>query len=113
MHSKDLVDGEKSIYNKVAALVDDFTEGYSDSERFESMLNEDMDNIMSNLHIEVPALKKKDYVIFSLFVVGFDVTTISHLLNTTMNTIYIRKSRIRRQIEELNPPHKGQFLEVL
>ena len=113
VHSKDLVDGEKSIYNKVAALVDDFTEGYSDSERFEAMLNEDMDNIMSNLHIEVPALKKKDYVIFSLFVVGFDVTTISHLLNTTMNTIYIRKSRIRRQIEELNPPHKGQFFEVL
>ena len=75
--------------------------------------DEDMDNIMSNLHIEVQKKKKKDYVIFSLFVIGFDVTTISHLLNTTMNTIYIRKSRIRHQIEELNPLHKQQFLEVL
>ena len=113
VHSKDLVNAETSVYNKVSVLVEDFTEDYSDSEKFEAMLDEDMDNIMSNLHIEVPGLKKKDYVIFSLFVIGFDVTTISHLLNTTMNTIYIRKSRIRHQIEELNPLHKQQFLEVL
>ena len=113
VHSKDLVNAETSVYNKVSVLGEDFTEDYSDSEKFEAMLDEDMDNIMSNLHIEVPGLKKKDYVIFSLFVIGFDVTTISHLLNTTMNTIYIRKSRIRHQIEELNPLHKQQFLEVL
>ena len=113
VHSKDLVNAETSVYNKVSVLVEGFTEDYSDSEKFEAMLDEDMDNIMSNLHIEVPGLKKKDYVIFSLFVIGFDVTTISHLLNTTMNTIYIRKSRIRHQIEELNPLHKQQFLEVL
>lgn len=113
VHSKDLVNAETSVYNKVSVLVEGFTEDYSDSEKFEAMLDEDMDNIMSNLHVEVPGLKKKDYVIFSLFVIGFDVTTISHLLNTTMNTIYIRKSRIRHQIEELNPLHKQQFLEVL
>ena len=113
VHSKDLVNAETSVYNKVSVLVESFTEDYSDSEKFEAMLDEDMDNIMSNLHIEVPGLKKKDYVIFSLFVIGFDVTTISHLLNTTMNTIYIRKCRIRHHIEELNPLHKQQFLEVL
>lgn len=113
VHSKDLVNAETSVYNKVSVLIEDFTEDYSDSEKFEAMLDEDMDNIMSNLHIEVPSLKKKDYVIFSLFVIGFDVTTISHLLNTTMNTIYIRKSRIRHHIEELSPLHKQQFLEVL
>lgn len=77
------------------------------------MLDEDLDNIMSNLRSEVPDLKTKDYSIFSLFVIGFDVTTISHLLNTTMNTIYIRKSRIKRHIEELNPLHKSQFLDAL
>lgn len=77
------------------------------------MLDEDPDNIMSNLRSEVPDLKPKDYSIFSLFVIGFDVTTISHLLNTTMNTIYIRKSRIKHHIEELNPPHKTQFLDAL
>lgn len=111
LHKKD--DIEESIYKKVDALVINFTQDYKDSKKFEAMLDEDLDNIMSNLRSEIPDLKPKDYSIFSLFVIGFDVTTISHLLNTTMNTIYIRKSRIKHHIEELNPPHKTQFLDAL
>lgn len=113
IRSKDMVNGESTVYRKVASLVDDFTLGYSDREKFEAMLDEDLDNIMTNLHTEMPVLKKKDTAIFSLFAIGFDVTIISHLLNTSMNTIYIRKSRIKHQIEESNPQHKEQFLEVL
>lgn len=113
IHSKDLVNGESSVYRKVAAIVDDFTLDYHNSEKFEAMLDEDLDNIMTNLRKEMPALKKMDIAIFSLFAIGFDVTTISHLLNTSMNTIYIRKSRIRHLIDETDPPHKEQFLEIL
>ena len=113
IHSKDLVNGEISVYKKVAAIVDDFTLDYRNGEKFEAMLDEDLDNIMTNLHAEMSTLKKKDYAIFSLFAIGFDVTTISHLLNTSMNTIYIRKSRIKSKINEINPPHKEQFFEVL
>ena len=113
IRSKDMVNGESTVYRKVASLVDDFTLGYSDREKFEAMLDEDLDNIMTNLHTEMPVLKKKDTAIFSLFAIGFDVTIISHLLNTSMNTIYIRKSRIKHHIEESNPQHKEQFLEVL
>ena len=113
IHSKDLVNGESSVYRKVAAIVAEFTIDYQNSEKFEAMLDEDLDNIMTNLRAEVPSLKKKDIAIFSLYAIGFDVTTISHLLNTSMNTIYIRKSRIKNQINEVNPPHKKQFLEVL
>lgn len=113
IHSKDLVNGESSVYRKVAAIVDDFTLDYQNSEKFEAMLDEDLDNIMTNLRAEVPSLKKMDFAIFSLYAIGFDVTTISHLLNTSMNTIYIRKSRIKNQINEVNPPHKEHYFEVL
>ena len=113
IHAKDLLHGESSVYRKVVAIVDDFALNYQNSEKFEAMLDEDLDNIMTNLRAEVPSLKKKDIAIFSLYAIGFDVTTISHLLNTSMNTIYIRKSRIRSQINEVNPLHKEQFLEVL
>lgn len=113
IRSKDMVNGESTVYRKVASLVDDFTLGYSDREKFEAMLDEDLDNIMTNLHTEMPVLKKKDTAIFSLFAIGFDVTIISYLLNTSINTIYIRKSRIKHHIEESNPQHKEQFLEVL
>ena len=75
--------------------------------------NEDLDGIMSNLRTELPKLKEMDCSIFSLLVIGFDVTTISHILDVSMNTIYIRKSRIKQYINNLNPAHQSQFLEIL
>ena len=111
--SHDLVNAEKSIYRKVVSLVDEFTEDYTNREKFEAMLDEDLDNIMSDLRTEMPSLKDKDYMIFSLLLIGFDVTTISNLLNITANTVYIRKSRMKAQILEQNPPHKGQFIEAI
>ena len=113
IYSQGLVNAEKSIYKKVVSLVDDFTSDYTNKEKFEAMLNEDLDNIMSNLRAEMPSLKEKDYMIFSFLVIGFDVTTISILLNITPNTIYIRKSRIKHQIMEQGPIHKEQFIEAM
>ena len=104
---------EHAIYEKVSAMVEDFRNDYSNKEQFESILNENMDNIVSRFRTEVPKLKEIDYSIFCFMLIGFDPTTISHLLNTTMNVIYIRKSRMKKRIETLNPEHKVQFLEVL
>ena len=50
---------------------------------------------------------------FCYIAIGFDITTISHIMNVSMNTIYIRKSRLRQRIEELSSEHCGQFLQVL
>ena len=113
VHSQGLVNAEKSVYKKVVSLVDNFTKDYSNREKFEAMLDEDLDNIMTNLRTEMPSLKEKDYMIFSFLIIGFDVTTISHLLNVTANTIYIRKSRIKTQIQDHNPIHIDQFINIL
>ena len=111
--SHDLVNAESSVYRKVVSLVDDFKNDYQNREKFEAMLDHDLDGIMSNLRTELPKLKEMDYSIFSLLVIGFDVTTISHILDVSMNTIYIRKSRIRQNIKELKSIHKSRFLEIL
>lgn len=111
--SHDLVNAESSIYRKVISLVDDFKNDYQNKDKFEAMLDEDLDGIMSNLRTELPKLKEMDCSIFSLLVIGFDVTTISHILDVSMNTIYIRKSRIRQYINNLSPAHQSQFLEIL
>ena len=113
VHSQGLVNAEKSVYKKVVSLVDDFTNDYSNREKFESMLDEDLDNIMSNLREEMPSLKDKDYMIFGFLVIGFDVTTISNLMNITANTVYIRKSRIKNQILTQNPSHRDQFIDAM
>lgn len=104
---------EHAIYEKVSAMVEDFRNDYSNKEQFESILNENMDNIVSRFRTEVPKLKEMDYSIFCFMLIGFDPTTISHLLNTTINVIYIRKSRMKKHIETSNPEHKILFLEIL
>ena len=112
-----LFDGKKNaehaIYERVSSIVEDFRNDYGNIRSLESVLNEDMDNIVANLRNEMPRFKEMDYSIFCFMLIGFDATTISHLLNTTMNVIYIRKSRMKKSIEETNPEHKIQFLEVL
>ena len=112
-----LFDGKKNaehaIYERVSSIVEDFRNDYGNIRSLESVLNEDMDNIVANLRNEMPRFKEMDYSIFCFMLMGFDATTISHLLNTSINTIYIRKSRIKKSIEETNPEHKIQFLEVL
>ena len=67
VHSRGVLNAETSVYRKVSVLVNEFLQDYNDTEKFELMLDEDMDNIMTNLHNEMPDLKKNDYVIFSLF----------------------------------------------
>ena len=81
--------------------------------RFESMLDKDLDMIMTRLRKEMPKFSETDYSIFSYLIVGFDATTISRLIDMTVNNIYAHKRRIRIRIEEQRPEHAAQFLEML
>ena len=69
--------------------------------------------IMTHLRTEMPKMKELDYAIFSYIIVGFDATTISRLLDMTVNNVYAHKRRIRVKIEEKHPVHAEQFLEML
>lgn len=106
-------EAEKKIYERVVAIIDEIRNDTSSNERLETMLNEGFDGIMTNLKEELPRLKDLDRVIFGYFAMGFDATTISHLVNKSINAIYIRKSRIKAMIEEVNPVHKTHFLSKL
>lgn len=44
---------------------------------------------------------------------SYDATTISNLLDLSVNQVYIRKSRIKRQIENSDSENKARFLEML
>lgn len=104
---------EHSIYERVSKIVSSITDDYVNTKLIEDMLDDGLDNIMTNLRSELPSLNEKDYMLFRLMAVGFDVTTISHLLNNSMNSIYIRKSRMKSHIESMNPEHKSQFMSIL
>ena len=47
---------EHAMYEKVSYIVEEFRNDYSNREQFESILNENMDNIVSRFRTEVPKL---------------------------------------------------------
>lgn len=109
---KDRTDAERKMYGKVVAMINELRNDADHNTELEKMLNADLDNIMIHMRGEIK-MKEIDYSIYCYLVIGFDATTISRLLDVSVNTIYIRKSRIKSAIENSMAEHKGQFLEML
>lgn len=106
-------DIETLMFKKVVGLINEVKNDSTNRARFEAMLDEDLDMIMTRLRKEMPKFSETDYAIFSYLIVGFDATTISRLIDMTVNNIYAHKRRIRIRIEERQPEHASQFLEML
>lgn len=106
-------DLESLMFKKVMNLINEVKNDTTNRTKFESMLDEDLDMIMTHLRKEMPKFSETDYSIFSYLIVGFDATTISRLLDISVNNIYAHKRRIRIRIEERQPEHASQFLEIL
>lgn len=109
---KDRTDAEKKMYGQVVTMVNELRNDTDHNTELETILNADLDNIMTNIRNEIK-MKETDYSIYSYLVIGFDATTISRLLDVSVNTIYIRKSRIKAAIECSSAEHRNQFLEIL
>lgn len=104
---------EHAIYSKVSEIINAFIGDNANQHQLESVLDDSLDGIVSMLRNEMPRLKDIDYSIFCYMIIGFDATTISHLLNITTNVVYIRRSRMRQHIEDTDPEHKDQFMNIL
>lgn len=107
------VDSERLIYKNVVSLIDELRHEIVNSEDFELMLDKDLDGIMSKLRSDFSGLKQKDYALFGYLALGFDATIISHFMDCTVNTVYIRKSRLKKAIEESYSENKSLFLEII
>lgn len=107
------VDSEHFIYRDVVSLIDELRNEIGNREEFEEMLDKDLDGIMVKLRSELAGLKKKDYALFGYLAIGFDATIISHFMDCTVNTVYIRKSRLKKAIEESEAEHKSLFMEII
>ena len=111
--SEGRTDFESLMFKKVTSLINEVKNDSKNRKVFEAMLDNDLDGIMTNIRNEMPKLKELDFSIFSYLIVGFDATTISRLLDISVNNIYAHKRRLRIKIEERNPEHAAQFLEML
>lgn len=109
---QDRTDAEKKMYNRVVAMINEIRGDKNCIGELESILDKDLDGLMTALRSEIKA-KDVDYAIYAYCIIGFDATTISNLLDLSVNQVYIRKSRIKRQIENSGSENKARFLEML
>lgn len=109
---QDRTDAEKKMYSRVVDMIDEIRGDKNCIGELEFILNKDLDGLMAALRREIKA-KEVDYSIYAYSIIGFDATTISNLLDLSVNQVYIRKSRIKRQIENSDSENKARFLEML
>ena len=105
-------DLENKMYSQVVSMINDLRNDNQRKTELELMLDKDLDGIMTNIRSEIK-MKEMDYTIYVYLVIGFDATSISRLLDVSVNVVYIRKSRIKAAIEESAAAHKEQYLEML
>ena len=108
----DRTDAETKMYSRVVAMINEIRGDKKSIGELESILDKDLDGLMTALRSEIKA-KEVDYSIYAYSIIGFDATTISNLMDLSVNQVYIRKSRIKRQIENSDSENKARFLEML
>lgn len=113
MMSGGRVDADKIMYREVVRLINELRCDIQDCKVLEKMLDEDLGGIMTSLNTELPNLSRKDHALIGYLALGFDSVLISHFMNTSPNSIYIRKSRLKKVIEESDAEHKAVFLEII
>lgn len=78
---------------------------------FEKIIDRDMDGLISSFRSDFPKLKELDYQLFCYYVAGYDTKTISIILSErSADSLYMRKSRIKKVIEESDVKDKERYL---
>jgi hypothetical protein len=107
-------DSQKVVYNKVKDIIKDISGDTAGQKRFEQMIDNSLSGIMKHFREDFPDYSEEDYRFVSYLIVGFDATTISIILNMpSVASVYTRKSRIKRVVQESESKNKGVFLEML
>lgn len=104
---------ERLMYKRVWSLIEDIRNDKVRREKFEKLLDDELNGIMSNIRTEMPKLSEQDYALFSYIISGFDLSAISRLLDMSLNNVYAHKRRLRVKIEKKQPPHALQYLEMM
>ncbi|MCM1176500.1 MAG: hypothetical protein NC308_02420 [Clostridium sp.] len=106
-------DSQKSMYNEVKKKIEVFIGDASEQSKFESLLNSRMNDVMSHFRRDFPSFSEEDYRFVSYVLAGFDATTLSVILNMpSQSAVYMKKSRLKKQILSSDLANKDEYLSL-
>lgn len=94
---------QKKIVGEVEEIINELRNDDEAQREFELVLDANRDGVMSRFRRDYPALKEKDYKLYSYLAAGLSATTIAVLLGIEKSAVYNRVSRLKRFIKENKP----------
>ena len=103
--------GKDKIYaevKKILAILDE-----PNQKELESMLDDNLDGIMTKLRAAIPDTTEKDFRFISFLILGFDTKTIARMMDYNVNTVYTKRYNIKEMIARLDDENKALFSELI
>ena len=107
-------DSQRIVYEKVQDMIKNISSDRIGQKRFERMIDRSLNNIMKHFREEFPKYSEEDYRFVSYIFVGFDATTLCIIFNMpSVAAVYMKKSRIKKTIQDSQAAYKEKYLEML
>ena len=109
--SKTSRSGKDEIYAEVKEILAILDE--PNQKELESMLDDNLDGIMTKLRAAIPDATEKDFRFISFLILGFDTKTIARMMDYNVNTVYTKRYNIKEKIARLDDENKTLFSELI
>ena len=103
--------GKDKIYAEVKEILAILDE--PNQKDLESMLDDNLDGIMTKLRAAIPDATEKDFRFISFLILGFDTKTIARMMDYNVNTVYTKRYNIKEKIARLDDENKTLFSELI
>ena len=103
--------GKDKIYAEVKEILAILDE--PNQKDLESMLDDNLDGIMTKLRAAIPDATEKDFRFISFLILGFDTKTIARMMGYNVNTVYTKRYNIKEKIARLDDENKALFSELI
>ena len=114
LFANERTDSQRIVYERVRDMIKDISNDAIGQRRFERMIDKSLNNIMKRFREDFPKYSEEDYRFVSYLFVGFDATTLSVIFNMpSVAAVYMKKSRIKKTVQESEVSFKSNYLEML
>lgn len=104
-------ESDDKIYTEVKEILAILDE--PNQKDLESMLDDNLDGIMTKLRAAIPDATEKDFRFISFLILGFDTKTIARMMGYNVNTVYTKRYNIKEMIARLDDENKALFSELI
>lgn len=105
---------DKHVYKQVKRMISDIGSDRKGQQKLEKMINRDLDNIMLHFREDFPNYSEDDYRFVCYLFMGFDSVTLMTILQMpSSSSVYTRKSRIKRTVQESSSVYRSAYLRMM